>query len=143
MSVFQSMQISSTALKAQSTRLNTISSNLANINSTSTPEGGPYREKSVVFRTREMRFDQELRSSLKNSDQGVRVERIVESRDQPRKVYNPSHPEANENGYVFKPDINLVEEMTDMQSAVRSYEANVTSIKSAQRMARQALQISS
>ena len=143
MSVFQSMQISSTALKAQSTRLNTISSNLANINSTSTPEGGPYREKSVVFRTREMRFDQELRSSLKNSDQGVRVERIVESRDQPRKVYNPSHPEANENGYVLKPDINLVEEMTDMQSAVRSYEANVTSIKSAQRMARQALQISS
>jgi flagellar basal-body rod protein FlgC len=143
MSVFQSMQISSSALQAQSTRLNTISSNLANINSTSTPEGGPYREKSVIFRTRNPQFDQQLQSSLKNANQGVRVERIVESQDPPREVYNPSHPQANENGYVQKPDINLVEEMTDMQAAVRSYEANVTSIKSAQRMARQALQIGS
>jgi len=143
MSVFQSMQISSSALQAQSTRLNTISSNLANINSTSTPEGGPYREKSVIFRTRNPQFDQQLQSSLQNANQGVRVERIVESQDPPREVYNPSHPQANENGYVQKPDINLVEEMTDMQTAVRSYEANVTSIKSAQRMARQALQISS
>lgn len=143
MSVFQSMQISSSALQAQSTRLNTISSNLANINSTSTPEGGPYREKSVIFRTKNPQFDQQLRSSLQNPNQGVRVERIVESRDPPKEVYNPSHPQANEEGYVLKPDINLVEEMTDMQAAVRSYEANVTSIKSAQRMARQALQIGS
>lgn len=143
MSLFQSMQVSSTALQAQSTRLNTVSSNLANINSTSTPEGGPYREKSVVFRTENQHFDQQLQSSMKNPNQGVMVERIVESRDPPKEVYKPSHPQADEEGYVQKPDINLVEEMTDMQSAVRSYEANVTSIKSAQRMARQALQIGS
>ena len=143
MSVFQSMQVSSSALRAQSTRLNTISSNLANINSTSTPEGGPYREKSVIFRSTNSQFDQHLRTSLKDPNQGVRVERIVESHDPPKEVYNPSHPQANEEGYVQKPDINLVEEMTDMQAAVRSYEANVTSIKSAQRMARQALQIGS
>ncbi len=143
MSVFQSMQISSSALQAQSTRLNTISSNLANINSTSTPEGGPYREKSVIFRTRNPEFDQQLQSSMKNPNQGVRVERITESQDPPKEVYNPSHPQANEEGYVQKPDINMVEEMTDMQAAVRSYEANVNSIKAGQRMARQALQIGS
>ena len=143
MSLFQSMQVSSTALVAQSTRLNTVSSNLANINSTSTPGGGPYREKSVVFRSENQQFDQQLQSNMKNPNQGVMVERIVESRDPPKEVYEPSHPQANEDGYVQKPDINLVEEMTDMQSAVRSYEANVTSIKSAQRMARQALQIGS
>jgi len=143
MSFFQSMQVSSTALQAQSTRLNTISSNLANINSTNTPGGGPYREKSVVFRSESQHFDQQLQSNMKDPNQGVRVQRIVESRDPPKEVYNPSHPQANEEGYVQKPDINMVEEMTDMQAAVRSYEANVNSIKAAQRMARQALQIGS
>lgn len=143
MSVFDSMDVSSTALRAQNIRLNTISSNLANINSTESPEGGPYREKATVFRTSGQHFDRQLRSTMQGPNQGVAVDRIVESNDPPKEVYNPSHPQANEQGYVQKPDINLVEEMTDMQSAVRSYEANVNCIKSAQRLARHGMQIAS
>ncbi len=142
MSLFESMQVSSSALQAQSTRMNTVSSNLANINSTSTPDGeGPYRKKMSIFRTQRPDFQSQLDSRLGDFSRGVQVERIVESNDPPREVYDPSHPEANEEGYVQKPDINLVEEMTDMQGAVRSYEANVNSIKAAQRMSRNALQI--
>jgi flagellar basal-body rod protein FlgC len=143
MSVFDSMDVSSTALRAQNIRLNTISSNLANINSTESPQGGPYREKSTVFRTSEQNFDRQLMSTMHSPNQGVVVDRIVESNDPPREVYNPNHPRANEDGYVQKPDINLVEEITDMQSAVRSYEANVNCIKSAQRLARYGMQIAS
>jgi flagellar basal-body rod protein FlgC len=138
MNILSTMNIGSSALSAQSTRLNAISSNLANVNTTETPEGGPYRKKSVVFRSTPA-FENEL--TTREEVQGVRVDRIISDDSDPKRVYDPSHPDAGENGYVEMPNINVVEEMTDMMTAARAYEANVTSIKSSQRMAMKALEI--
>ena len=141
MDIFQVMEIGSSALKAQTIRMNVISSNLANMETTQTPEGGPYKKKSVVFTSSRPDFRQELEHSLQNDAQGVRVDRIMSDSGQGKKVYDPSHPDAGPDGYVEKPNINLAEEMTDMMKAKGSYEANVVSIKSAQRMALKALEI--
>lgn len=140
MDVFNSLKISSSALKAQTLRLNTISSNIANIDTTRTPEGGPYQKKEVVFQSNGS-FADNLEQSLKGSVQGVDVVAIRSSAAPPRMIYDPSHPDADAGGYVAKPNVNLVEEITDMTAATRAYEANVTAIKSAKRMALKALEI--
>ncbi len=141
MDIFTSMQIGASALKANSIRLNTISSNLANIETTSTPEGGPYKRKSVHFETAPLSFKNYLDSSMKSSIEGVKVKEILEDTDPPKKVFKPEHPDADENGYVSMPNISLLEEMVDMMSATRSYNASATAIKSAKRMAMKALEI--
>lgn len=142
MDIFQSLKISGSALQAQQTRLNTISSNLANIETTRTPEGGPYKKKSVVFKTVEYpSFDQHLSQSLKGTMRGVKVSEIISDQSPPRTIYDPTHPDAAENGYVALPNIKLLEEIADMMRATRNYEANVTVIKSAKRMALKALEI--
>jgi len=141
MDILTTFKVSASALKANSIRLNTISSNLANVETTSTPEGGPYKKKSVYFETKPVSFQEQLSSSLKNTAQGVEVTKILEDQEPPRKVYNPSHPDAAADGYVEMPNINVLEEMVDMMSATRSYQANVTTIKSAKRMALKALEI--
>lgn len=137
MDIFTTFDISASALKAQRIRLNTISSNLANVETTSTPEGGPYKKKSVYFQTKPISFKDELDSSIK----GVEVTKILEDKEAPRKIYDPSHPDAKEDGYVEMPNISVLKEMVDMMSATRSYEANTTVIKSAKRMALKALEI--
>ncbi len=141
MDVFQSLKIGASALQAQQTRLNTISSNLANIETTRTPEGGPYKRKTVVFRSADLSFEQRLEQSMRGAVQGVEVSRIATDPSPPRMIYDPSHPDATAEGYVAMPDINLMEEMTDMMTATRAYEANVTTIKTAKRMAMKALEI--
>ncbi len=141
MDILNSFKISSSALKAQSIRLNTISSNLANIETTSTPEGGPYKKKSVYFQSTPLSFKEQLNAQVKGNLQGVEVTKIIEDNKPAKKVYNPSHPDADENGYVEMPNISVLEEMVDMMSATRSYQANVTAIKSAKRMALKALEI--
>jgi len=141
MDILTTFKVGASALKANSIRLNTISSNLANVETTSTPEGGPYKKKSVYFETKPVSFQEQLSSSLKNTAQGVEVTKILEDQEPPRKVYNPSHPDAAADGYVEMPNINVLEEMVDMMSATRSYQANVTTIKSAKRMALKALEI--
>ena len=143
MDIFNTFKISSSAMKAHRIRLDTISSNLANVETTSTPEGGPYKKKSVYFETTPLSFQEQLDSNLRNSAQGVAVTKILEDQEAPRKVYNPSHPDAKEDGYVEMPNISVLEEMVDMMSATRSYQANVTTIKSAKRMAMKALEIGS
>ncbi len=137
MDLFTTFDISASALKAQRTRLNTISSNMANVETTSTPEGGPYKKKSVIFQTKPVPFKEELDASIK----GVEVTKIVADESEPRKIYDPSHPDADDDGYVAMPNISILKEMTDMMSATRSYEANTTVIKSAKRMALKALEI--
>jgi len=142
MDIFQTFNICSSALQAQQIRLNTISSNLANIETTRTPEGGPYRKKMVVFRTKDVsgfagHLDQQMRDAVK----GVKVAEITTDSAPPRKIYNPSHPDADDKGYVAMPNINLLAEIADMMSASRAYNANVTTIKSAKRMALKALEI--
>lgn len=141
MDILTTFKVGASALKANSIRLNTISSNLANVETTSTPEGGPYKKKSVYFETKPVSFQEQLSNSLKNTAQGVEVTKILEDQEPPRKVYNPSHPDAAADGYVEMPNINVLEEMVDMMSATRSYQANVTTIKSAKRMALKALEI--
>jgi len=141
MDILNTFKISGSAMRAQSQRLDTISSNLANVETTSTPEGGPYKKKSVFFQSTPMSFQEQLDGNLRNSTQGVKVTKIIEDQTAPRKAYNPSHPDANVDGYVEMPNINVMEEMVDMMSATRSYQANATAIKSAKRMALKALEI--
>ena len=142
MDIFQTLQISSSALKAQQIRLNTISSNIANVETTRTPDGGPYKKKTVVFQTMPLSpFDKQLSQSMKKAMQGVEVSKIVTMDSPAKKVYDPSHPDANKDGYVSMPNINLLKEMADMMTATRAYEANVTTVKSAKRMALKALEI--
>jgi flagellar basal-body rod protein FlgC len=141
MDVLNTFKISGSALKAHSLRLNTISSNLANVETTSTPEGGPYKKQSTYFQTKPLSFQEHLDGKVRQNLKGVEVSKIIEDQRPPRKVYNPSHPDAQEDGYVEMPNINVLEEMVDMMSATRSYQANVTAIKSAKRMAMKALEI--
>lgn len=141
MDIFTTMKISASALKAQRVRLNTISSNLANIETTRTPDGGPYRKREVVFQSTRQGFAETLDSRLRDASQGVKVAHIQASNQPLRMVYDPSHPDADEQGQVAMPNINLVEETADMMAASKAYNANVTVIKSAKRMALKALEI--
>jgi flagellar basal-body rod protein FlgC len=141
MDIFSSLRVSASALKAQTIRLDTISSNLANVETTSTPEGGPYKKKSVYFQSKPLSFQEHLDSNLKGTVQGVEVTKILADQDPPNKVYNPTHPDADKDGYVSMPNISVLKEMADMMSATRSYEANVTAIKSEKRMIQKALEI--
>ena len=141
MDIFATMKISASALKAQRIRLNAISSNIANIETTRTPDGGPYRKREVVFKSTQQDFASTLDNHLRDAVHGVKVTHIQASSLPPRMVYDPSHPDANADGQVAMPNISLVEETADMMSASRAYEANVTVIKSAKRMALKALEI--
>ena len=142
MDLFTTFDIAASGLKAQTTRLNTISANLANAETTVTPEGGPYRQISVVFQTRVIPCRDQLPSALEAGHaRGVEVARIVEDTEPPQLVFDPSHPDARADGYVEMPNVNVLKEMVDMMSATRSYEANTTTIKSAKRMALKALDI--
>ncbi|PID72020.1 MAG: flagellar basal body rod protein FlgC [Desulfobulbus propionicus] len=141
MNIFTTFDIAASGLKAQRTRLNTISSNLANAETTKTPEGGPYKKKSVVFQSEPVSFKNQLKNSMSSYAQGVKVAKIIEDNQPPQQIYNPSHPDADENGYVAMPNVSVLKETVDMMSATRSYEANTTVIKSAKRMALKALEI--
>ena len=141
MDIFTTMKISASALKAQRIRMNAISSNLANIETTRTPDGGPYRKREVVFQSSQKGFADTLDTRMREAVQGVRVSQVQASSLPPRMVYDPSHPDADEQGQVAMPNISLVEETADMMSAARAYEANVTVVKSAKRMALKALEI--
>ena len=138
------MRISSSGMAAQRTRLNTISSNIANINTTQSPEGGPYRRKDVVFEAMpdaKSFGDIIMQTDPKGSFQRVQVSDIVSDRKAPILKYEPDHPDANPEGYVAYPNINLMEEMTNMIQATRAYEANVSSMQASKDMALSALEI--
>jgi flagellar basal-body rod protein FlgC len=143
MDFFSSMRVSATGQDAQMKRMNTISSNIANAETTETAEGGPYKRKDPVFAAQTDResFGEILQNHLDEHVQGVQVEEIREDERPPRMVYNPSHPHANAEGYVAMPNVNTVEEMANMISAQRSYEANVTAMNAAKAMAQKALEI--
>jgi flagellar basal-body rod protein FlgC len=144
MDFFSSMRVSATGLDAQMKRMNTISSNIANAETTRNPDGtGPYKRKDPLLAAQTDResFDEILANKLDENVQGVQVVDIVEDEKPPRLVYNPSHPDANAEGYVAMPNVNTVEEMANMISAQRSYEANVTAMNAAKAMAQKALEI--
>lgn len=141
MGIFTSLNISASALQAQRIRLDTISSNMANAETTRTPEGGPYKRKMVVFETKRMSFSDHLSSRANRAINGVHVSRIAVDQREAKLVYDPTHPDADERGYVAMPNVDILKETTDMMMATRAYEANVTTIKSAKRMALKALEI--
>ena len=141
MDIFTAIQVSASALSAQRTRLNVISSNLANVGTTRTPEGGPYRKQDVVFRSSENIFDRQLQGAIQAGVKGVEVAEIRPNDRSFRTIYQPGHPDADANGMLVLPNINVMEEVVDMMTATRTYEANVSAIKSAQRMALKALEI--
>lgn len=145
MDLFSSMNVSSSALSAERTRINLISSNLANANTTRTPEGGPYKRKDAVFTATQATnsFGRALDGAANKDIRQVQVTQIVEDQNPPRLQYDPSHPDANPQGYVAMPNVNTIEEMADMINTTRSYEANVTAVQAAKSMAMKALEISS
>lgn len=143
MDFFSSMRVSASGLEAQTKRMNTISSNIANAETTETDEGGPYKRKDPIFTavTDKENFGEILQNQMDQHVQGVLVEDIHVDERPARMVYNPSHPSANEEGFVAMPNVNTVEEMANMISAQRSYEANVTALNAAKAMAQKALEI--
>ncbi|MGD9174107.1 MAG: flagellar basal body rod protein FlgC [Desulfobacterales bacterium] len=143
MDFFDALHISASGLSAQRLRMNIISANLANINTTRTKTGGPYRRKDPIFaaQTPEASFRDILRDRQKEFLKEVSVVGIVEDSRKPVMKYDPTHPDADDNGYLAMPNINLMEEMVNMISATRSYEAGVTAIQSAKDMALKALEI--
>ena len=141
MDILTSMKISASALKAQRTRMNAIGTNIANIDTTRTPEGGPFRKREVIFQSNNKDFAGQLSSRQRDGIAGVEVSQIRANTSPPRMVYNPGHPDADADGQVAMPDIDLMEQVADMMSATRAYEANVTVVRSAKRMALKALEI--
>jgi flagellar basal-body rod protein FlgC len=163
--MFSGLDISASGLRAQRIMQNTISSNLANIETTRTKDGGPYRRQFPVFSADSDQRDAQLinrqvklQGMTTNEKHlpipplqfprderffgnGVKVDEIREDSRPPKLVYDPAHPDANENGYVAMPNINVVEEMTNMITATRAYEANVTAFTATKNMLQQALQI--
>ena len=159
--LFAALKISATGLAAQRRRMNAIAENLANTDTTRTDEGGPYRRKVTRFseKNRVARFRDTLAHTRVRMDtprighirpvddpltkqrfSGVAVD-IVRDRSLPETVYDPNHPDADEQGYVELPNVNVITEMVDMISASRAYEANVTAIKATKDMAIKALEI--
>lgn len=145
MNFLDSLHTSSSGLSAQRVRMNVISSNLANIDTTRTSQGGPYRRREVVFAAQPLRrsFQNTLRSQMNAELSKVSVVGIMYDPSPAKIKYDPQHPDADEKGYVAVPNINLMEEMVNMISATRSYEANVNAIKATKTMALKALEIGS
>lgn len=143
-SFLSGFRIASSGMAAQRARMDTISSNMANIATTRTPEGGPYRRKDVVFESMaDMKSFGDVMSvgDPKSDLQRVQVTDIVYDKKAPILKYEPGHPDANEEGYVAYPNINVMEEMANMVQAQRSYEANVQAIQATKDMALSALEI--
>ncbi len=138
------LAISASALRAERLRLDAIASNLANANTTRTPEGGPYRRRNVVFVARGLESDfAETIAALAEAGarRGVEVAGVVEDPTPPRVVFDPGHPDADAEGYVAYPNVNPVLEMVDLVTATRAYEANVQAINATKRMSEAALGI--
>jgi flagellar basal-body rod protein FlgC len=143
MDFLTSFKVSASGLAANRTRMAAISSNIANAQTTRTAEGGPYRAKEVVFGSEPAReaFSNILEGEMGENVQSVHATEVMSSTKPPILKYEPDHPDANENGYVAYPDVNIMKEMADMISASRSYEANISALNTAKEMAMKALDI--
>jgi len=151
MSFWNTLRIGASALSAQRTRLDLISNNIANAQTTRTENGTPYQRQDVIFQPEgsnpnvplpaPIAARLESRGLLSRQFGGVEINQIVTDTEEGPRVYDPQHPDADEEGYVTYPNVNLAFEMTNMLSATRSYEANLSVIDAAKRMALKALDI--
>ncbi len=141
--ILSALKITASALTAQRMRMDIISNNVANVETTRTEEGGPYQRQQVVFAVGQL--DPEavtpFTAATSRATQGVRVAEILADDSPGHRAYDPTHPDADEDGYVEYPNVNLATEMTDMLSATRSYEANVTVFGALKNMVAKAIEI--
>ena len=138
MNFIQSFEISASGLYAQRKRMDVIASNLANIETTRTNQGGPYRRKMVVMSSKPV---EDFHMVLISKGEGVKVDGIVEDQSPFREVFNPGHPDADQSGYLRKPNVDLIVETTNMLMARRAFEANIAAFKSTRQMVLKALEI--
>ena len=143
MDFMTALDMGASALSAERTHINIISMNLANAKTTRTPEGGAYRRRSVVMESIpvDASFKKQMEGALDKELRGVRVQSVAIDQRPHKLVYEPGHPDANDDGYVAYPDINVVEEMAALMTAQRGYEANVTTVESIKQMYNKALEI--
>ncbi len=141
MDFFTAMEVSASGLAAQRTRMNVASSNLANVSTTQTAEGGPYKRRDVVLSSQQVPFSVGGSDPTSDAVRAVAVDGIVEDQAPPMLEYDPGHPDADAQGYVAYPNVNVVEEMVDMITASRAYEAGVTALSTATSMAERAVGI--
>lgn len=127
MDTFKLLRVSASAMAAQRERMNVIASNMANVNTTRTEEGGPYKRRDVIFSTMPL---EDNPAEL----EGVQVEEVVKEDKPPRMIYDPGHPDADKDGFVAMPDINVIEEMVNMMTAFRAYEAAVATFNTSKAM---------
>ena len=139
MEVDSSFSLCGSALTAQRAKMDVITSNLANADVTRTAEGGPYRKKNVVLTSEPVKegFDSTLKHALK----AVKVAEITEDTSPPKMVHNPSHPDADKDGYVAMPNVNVPTEMADLMAATRAYEANTAAFRATRDMGKAALDL--
>jgi len=145
MGIFDSLNISASGLSAERLRMDVISSNIANASSTQTVGGGPYRRKIAILspQNNSQSFRKVLQDSIKNKApySGVRVLGIMEDSTPLKRVYDPQHPQASEDGYVEYPNVDVMKEMVELITASRAYEANVTAMNSTKSMFIKTLEI--
>jgi flagellar basal-body rod protein FlgC len=139
MDLITSFKICGSGLAAQRAKLDIITSNLTNVNTTRTPQGGPYRKKILVLSTEDV--DKNFDSTLKDSVKSVRVDEIVDDPNGIKMVYDPAHPDADAKGFVAMPNINVMAEMADMIAASRAFEACVTAFDSTKNMTLKTLEM--
>lgn len=142
MSVFNSMKINASGLTLERMKLDTISSNIANVNTTRTEEGGPYLRKDVVFEEMVEKSYDRITGRSQRMSAGVKVTEIAEDPENLKMVFDPDHVDANAEGYVMMPNVNLLDEMVKLIEAQRSYEANATALKASKSMLNKAIEIS-
>lgn len=143
MNFFDSMQTSASGLTAQRLRMNLVSGNLANTNTTRTEKGGPYQRKEPVFAAMPAKsaFNEILKEELGGIPMEVNVVEVIDDPRKPLLKFDPMHPDADPQGFVSMPNINVMEEMVTMMTASRSYEANITAISTSKNMVLKALEI--
>jgi len=141
MSLFSVLSVSASGMAAQRTRAALLVENLANAETTRTPEGGPYRRKDVVFSSEPVPFTGVFETALSASETGVSVAEIIEDTREPERRYQPGHPDADADGYVAYPRINPAEDMIDLISAARGYQANVAAISAVKDMIQRSIEL--
>lgn len=142
MSIFNSMKINASGLTLERLKMDIISTNIANVNTTRRSDGGPYSRKEVIFEESLLNARSSITGKMERKSFGVRVTEIAEDNENYKVLYDPSHPDADEDGYVLAPNVNMVDEMIALLNTQRSYEANVTALNTSKSILKKALEIS-